>query len=253
MGAVYRTNGYALAGTITRPFNEQIDVQAALIGHTDGGHAAVSAANFNHKHIVSFNSAAIHSAGSHDPADDCHHSVISARVEGLNVLNVLTVDRIVARINCKHPPSPKSQTPKSTKLPDVEPLMLPFGAHIEGLKIAGCPVDIQFDCDLLGKHATWQDIVDHCKPTPKPEPGAPFVCSLVKNVVSACPGVNWNPKTGALEVKDFGNIFLARLVLEPSRRWLTMLQLELGSAVQLVARVGSIENNNVCTTCPPCC
>jgi hypothetical protein len=242
MSVLYRTHGYALSGAVTRPFNEQIDVQAGLMGHGDGGHSTAQAEKFNHRNLVRFETAVGHSAGSHDPAANRHSSVASMTVEKLNILNMVTVEKVVSRINCNHAFNGKKST---------EAEMLPFGSHIEGFKIGGFPVIFQLDHALLSTCATWKDIVAHCKPTPAPAPGTTFVCTLVKSVQYDCPGVTWDSKTGVLVVPDFGKIYVGMLACDSCKRRLTMLHFELGSAVQLTSRVGVVESNNV-IPCPPC-
>ena len=56
-----------------------------------------------------------------------------------------------------------------------------------------------------------------------------FLCSCVKEMEAECPGVT--RKGHAFHVKGFGTIFLGEVLIKHAERTLTMLRLELGSAV----------------------
>ncbi len=120
------------------------------------------------------------------------------------------------------------------------------GSKFENLKIAGCPVHVELDFGLfenirsfkeaqkafekdagfrkiaLDPFSTGQKLLQQ-------GPNGAFLCSLVKEMDTTCPGVK---RTGhCFYVPGFGNIFLGELMIVHGERTLTMVRLELGSAI----------------------
>jgi len=66
-------------------------------------------------------------------------TLASAVLEGLNVLEVITADRVVAQVSTEHPPE-DGHVPSVTFL----------GTRFENLRISGYPVDLEFDLGIYG-------------------------------------------------------------------------------------------------------
>src|SRR5260370_31946952 len=62
---------------------------------------------------------------------------VASTVEGLNILDVVTADRVVARLTSSH------------DLTDGEAHIHLVGSKFENLRIAGCEVDVKLRHDLL--------------------------------------------------------------------------------------------------------
>ena len=228
----YNAHGSALSGHIQRPFDEIIEVQAGMSLPTSGGYGATRVNGFRFKEVVSFQSASTQVSGSKKKEDNSHTTLVSTTVEGLNILDVVTADRVIARLASHHPPG---QDEASITL---------LGSHFENLRIAGCPVTVELDHDLFLRMDTLAAIRKefesnsdfrrmaedpiHTGQTQKaPDPCGVLYCSLVKDIKTTCPGVK--RRGHLLEVPQFGKIFLAEVVAEHGTRSLTMLRLELGS------------------------
>jgi len=69
-----------------------------------------------------------------------HVTLATAVVEGFNVLDILTADRIVAQISTEHPLK-QGSVPRVTLL----------GTRFENLQIAGYPVEVKLDLDICGE------------------------------------------------------------------------------------------------------
>src|SRR2546429_687232 len=75
----------------------------------------------------------------------------------------------------------------------------------------------------------------------KPGPNGIFLCSCVKEMKLDCAGVT---QVGhAFSVPGFGKIFLGELVIKHGHRTLTMIRLEIGSAVSAAGTVVQADSN----------
>jgi hypothetical protein len=243
---LYNAHGYALSGRIDRPFQELIEVQAGMSLPTGGGHGSVRAENFRFKEIVSFKAAYTQVSGSRKTADNSHTTLVSSVVEGLNILDVVTADRVIARLASQHSAG------------DKESHIVLVGSHFENLKIAGCPVNVGFNHELFVKMDTFEAVRNEFQSNAEfrkmaedpfgdgqiqklPDTQGVLHCSLVKDMTTTCPGVK---RQGHIfTVPQFGKIFLAEVIAEHSKRTLTMLRLELGSPTCGCLDVTGIQGN----------
>jgi hypothetical protein len=248
----YHACAHAFSGRFTRPFDHLIDVQAASSLPVIGGHGNSRIENFQFSEFVSFKRGYTHVSGGHQADDDSNNTLVTATVEGLNILDVLTADRVVARLYSKHPAG------------EPEGCVTMVGSKFENLKIAGYKVDVELDCELFENVRTFKDAQKafekdaafrkialdpfHTGHELQPQgPNGAFVCSLVKEMNTSCPGVK---RTGhSFYVHGFGKIFLGELIIVHGERTLTMIRLELGSAVSGGGTVAAATANG--RTYPP--
>ncbi|MFY9752147.1 MAG: choice-of-anchor P family protein [Candidatus Acidiferrales bacterium] len=229
---LYNAHGHALSGQILRPFNQLIEVQAGMSLPTTGGYGAARVDNFRLKEVVSFRAAYTQVSGSRKHEDSSHTTLVSATIEGLSILDVVTADRIVARLASHHPDG------------DNEPHIVLIGSHFENLRIAGCPVHVELNHDFFVKFDTYDQIkkeyqsndefrkmtgdpLQNGKAQKSKEPPGVLLCSLVKDMKTTCPGVE--RRGHVFIVPQFGKIFVAEVIAEHGKRTLSMLRLELGS------------------------
>jgi hypothetical protein len=230
----YNAHGHALSGHIVRPLDHLIEVQAPTSLPTTGGHGTSQVDNFEFQKFVSFKSGRSYASGSPDKEENSYSTLVTAAVEGLNILDVVTADRVVARISCHH------------VVPDDEAHITVLGSHFENLRIAGCPVDVELDHELFLKLDTLQGVRKELETNAEfrrmaedpfqtgqtrksPNSHGSVHCSLVKNMTTKCPGVK--RRGHVFEVPQFGNVYVAEVIVEHSRRTMTMLRVELGCPV----------------------
>jgi len=231
---LYNAHGHALSAQFNRPLQHTIDVQAGMSLPTTGGYGFVRVTDFRFKGFLSLKSASTQVSGSFHAEDNSYTTMVSVEVEGLNIFDVLTADRVVARIASRHPMDELK----------TEPHIVLVGSHFENLRIAGCHVEVELDHDLFLRLDTFQrlrhelDINERFRKMALdpyhtgqllPPPGAcgMALCSLVKDMKVNCPGVE---RVGhVFTIREFGKIFLAEVVAEDSHRILTMIRFELGS------------------------
>src|ERR1700737_2348358 len=93
----YNAHGHALSGHIEKPFKHVIEVQAGTTLPTMGGYGSSRVSDFRLKEIASFKAAYTHVSGSQDEKSGSHTTLVASAVEGLNILDLITADRVVAR------------------------------------------------------------------------------------------------------------------------------------------------------------
>ncbi|HTW24280.1 MAG TPA: hypothetical protein VMD78_11810 [Candidatus Baltobacteraceae bacterium] len=244
----YHAHGHGLSARFNRPVQQLIEVQAATSLPTIGGHGNSRVDDFKFKEFVSFKSAYSHVSGS-QKEDGAYTTLVSSTIEGLNVMDMVTADRIVARLAARHPSGHE------------EPHILVLGSKFENLQIAGCPIHVELDHELfmrldtfaaIGKELASND--DFRKMAEDPfQTGHPrkpadahgvVLCSLVKNMKATCPGVT--RKGHAFIVPEFGKVFVAEMLSKHSTRTLTMLRIEMGSPTGgfVAAGEGGINGSN---------
>lgn len=243
---VYHAHGHALSGQFDRPFTDTVGAQSAASLPITGGHGSASVKDFSYKNLLSFKAANTQVTGSQDESGN-HTSMVSICVEGLNVMDVVTADRIVARIACHHQPG------------DDEPSTAISGSHFDNLKIAGTPVTVDIDHDLFQRIDTFDatlkeiDKNKHFKQKAldpfytgkllkKPAREGTLLCSCVGSL-TAVPGTTQEGHWYV--VPQFGTVYLGEVVSQFQKRRLTMLRIELGSPVHGVVTALDGQGNGV--------
>jgi hypothetical protein len=260
----YHASAHALSGELTRPVQRVIEVQAGISLPSTGGVGSSHVENFRVDEVISFKRGYSHVAGSvkEENKKKIHTTYATAAVEGLNILDVVTADRIVARL------SSSFEEPPPGKPGPYESKVLLVGSKFENLSIAGYPIDVELDHELLSlklgtfaavrdsfgaKGSKLREIADEtlkARGVDKalPELLAPegvLLCSIVKEIHFKEPGFckpqeDKNKKKfippgvepigrHAYHVVDFGDVFLAEVLCQHGRKTLTMLRIELGS------------------------
>jgi hypothetical protein len=275
----FRGSAYGAAGQVTRPFHEVIEVQAPATLPQIGGHGMGHSVDFRHRHILRFESAHTQVTGSRygseDDAKATYSTRVSSVVEGLNIADVITADRVVAMLVSTY-------TPES----DGEPSINLVGTHFDNLRIAGIRVEVDLCIDVFDHHHTHRsltsaykdnksDIMDEAAVRkesgirglinrltlahhPKKEQehfnkwitdheGAEDALPAAKGVTALSLVRGFNPKPPGVEccghmlhIHGFGTVRLAELEIFKTTRVLTMIQVKMGSPCAADLAVGSV-------------
>jgi hypothetical protein len=228
---VYDAEAEALSGNLTLPLVQEIKPPTFVKLNERGGYLSQHVDNYRLGGIVSFRSAYTQVAG--NPQVKVGHgwnTLTTAVVEGLNVLDVVTADRIVCQISTDHP------------VVGYVPTVTFLGTRIENLRIAGVHVDFEMNLDMLGgkpvndasytsDHSfierinTQRNQIQSQENIPAdistrysrlPEISSrqeKIECSLVNHVGGKFP---WRCFGNAIHVPHFGKIYLATLTVEQS-------------------------------------
>jgi hypothetical protein len=127
---------------VKTPFEERVKPQAKVELHGDGErnhYHFKRAGEFRVEGIASYQSGYTQVAGARSLKHERRFStLVTSVVEGLNILDILTADRVVAQITTAHP--------IDGAVPEVSFL----GTRFENLRIAGHKVELETDLNILG-------------------------------------------------------------------------------------------------------
>lgn len=267
---LYHADASAIGGRIERPIAQIVPVQAPLSLPAVGGYASARAENFRLQGLLSFEAAETQVSGSFNERGRSWTTQVSCAIENLNILNVVTADRVVAQISTDHP------------LEGYTPRVSFVGTQFVNLRIGGYKVDPSFKLDFCGQGYEGQYPDQPCiqdsaflkgvadqylamrpkqkgvagqqkNPTPdwlqelypvprsdKPTERGMVLCSLVREIQGDCP---WKPFGHVLAIPEFGKVFLGELLLDDNSFHLIMIRLELGCPVQGMLSVGDTRTN----------
>jgi len=147
----YFAEATALSGKLLLPLEQEIQPQAFAKLPDEGGYRAQRADKFRVESAISYESAHTQVAGNRETKPGHGYStLVTSVVEGLNILDVVTADRIVAQISTEH------------HLDGYVPSVTFLGTRFENLRIGGHEVKLELCLDIFG---------------PKPDNDAPYTRS----------------------------------------------------------------------------
>jgi len=224
----FRASAAALGGFFTRPVNEPVPVQAATVLPSVGGYGTARAEHFRFHELVSFRSAYTQVIGNeYEEGGRYERSTLAlAVIEGLNVLDMVTADRVVGRL-VSETPLPSDREARA-KFSPKELTWLPAGSYFVNLRIAGRPVTPRPHEGIFASDAATCDGVRKVVGTE----GAPLRCSLFSD---------GNPIT----IEGFGDIFLGEYLVASDYRRLTMIRIALHSPAGGDLAAASLEGNGI--------
>lgn len=262
----FRGSTMVVGGRIESPVCENIDAQGACVLPPTGGFSAASVDRFDFRNIIRFERATSTVSGQRvqHGQETAGETLVTVAIEGLNVLDVITADRVVARMTSRHVKDEKDRLPN--------PRILPFGSHFENLRIGGVPVELtpyaelvcEGDHDALIRPRTggpgeserfpWIDSngaeisVDNASPkragSPRPESGgdrarlAPLF-NVGRSKAASLAGSAMHGAHG-IRIPGFGVAYFGEYLVTRASRRLTMMRIELGCPI-----TGSIVCANV--------
>jgi hypothetical protein len=153
----FHAEAHALAGKLKLPFEEQIKKQAfvKLEGQladlpdeerAQRNYFSQHAKDFRLEGIISYTAAHTQVSGhTSDKHDGASVTLATSVVEDLNVLNVVTADRVVAQISTTHFPG------------EYSPHVTFLGTHFENLRIARHKAEPYLKLDLTGQRPAGKD------------------------------------------------------------------------------------------------
>jgi len=224
-GHVYDATAYVFSAELQQPIQRTVGKQSLVELPEKGGYLYGQAEPFRLEGIVSHEGGYTQVAG-YQGSDGGAITVATSVIEGLNVLDVLTADRVVAQMTSEHP--------VGASVPSVSFL----GTRFENLRIAGQKIEIDPHLDILGPKPEGDKSyfndggvfsrIAHQYANIKRMAGLPqwasdqfnwdpaeaqsqneMNCSLV-NGVSGAPGKSYGH---VIDIPFFGKIFLAELTV----------------------------------------
>ena len=136
----YHATATAISGHLKLPLVRKIEPQAHTELPKEGGHFSQRLENFSLEGVISFRSAYTRVSGNRSTKPGQGWTTLATTaVEGLNVLEVVTADRVVVQTITEHP------------LKGYVPSVSFLGTHFENLRVAGHRVELDIDPDILGE------------------------------------------------------------------------------------------------------
>ena len=130
----YQASAKGFIGELYRPSNKKVPQFKLAELKKGGGHVCKRLPKFKLAGLVSFEQAFLEVGGSYDEDHDMHTSYASAVIEGLNIAEMVTADRVVARMSV-YSSSGEDYCGEHTF--DIT------GSYFENLKIAGHKIDFK--------------------------------------------------------------------------------------------------------------
>jgi len=211
---LYHALAVGASGQITTPLQHTIEVQAPSALPFTGGYSASEAREFRYANIVSFVSASTVTSGSESAGT--FNTLATAAVEGLNILNVVTADRLVARLATRYTPASKERAYSYA------------GSHFVNLHIAGRPVNVTIDPER--------------RKSLRQSESARFGTLALATGLDGTPGVEV-VESGVIRVPHFGTIYLGEVLVTRCYQTLSMLRVELGCAVEGKMALAHVSTN----------
>jgi hypothetical protein len=263
----FKASAYGAAGVITTPFKEVIETQAATTLASFGGFGSSRSEDFQHRDILRFDSAFTMVTGSQTHIESgvpTYSTLAKATVDGLDIMGMVTADRVVAHLVSTYIPSKHPQ-----------PAVKLIGSHFVNLRIAGIPVKLRYNLGPLDRHHNYSDLTsayttdkgvrelfgdDHLRqryesappevkaflnPPPESDSKLPHfeevaVTSIVKKII---------PEDDAFEsfghvvyIEGFGVIRLGEVLISEKTRHLSMIQVRLGCPVEGDSSIGVVDD-----------
>lgn len=275
----FQAEANTFGGFLQTPEPKTIPAQASVSLPPVGGYAAAQTGAFNLDQIVSVKSTYARVAGRKVDDNGGVSTLVTSVIEGLNILEVVTAERIVAQLTVE---APALEVKDGRRVMPRRRISL-AGSRFEGLRIGGIDAAPTFNQTLLRLRCkeklddaplppnTWytcqQVGIEQAKRLVRgsddtrydgmawlrnrydwmesPDQGL-TLCSLVDEIDSCVPGTCLGH---VVDIPDFGRIFLGELLVSPLSVQLTMIRAELGCTVN--GGLGGAHVNSNGTTVPP--
>lgn len=249
---LFNASTVAVAGRLVRPFRETIPVQAAAALPTIGGTGSSRIEGFRYRDIVRFDAAYTTVEGNvaDTEAGRIFNTLATVTIEGLNVMDVVTADRVVARLVSEQQPG------------GADPLIRATGSHFENLRVAGKVIELASrkavsDAGTVANMASADEagvpVLTDLEgaqirlPAWERTPRGPFTDALYLTSLYEVPASVALSETpggrGFIHVPGFGRVYLGEYLVKRFSRRLTMIRLQLGSPVEGEIEFGSDEVN----------
>jgi hypothetical protein len=226
----FNAEAAAISGNLTLPVSQPIVPLTHAKLPAEGGYFSQRSDEYRLESIITMKSSYTHVTGNLDTKPGKGWTtLVTTVIEGLNVMEIVTADRIVGQIITEHP------------LVGYVPKVSFLGTRFENLCIAGYPVEVSLDWNVLGPKppsdgayvlsssvaARFSGAFEYLKERKRlPDEvrkrynqlsstlGSPqdeIECSLVKGLTGNYPG---ETSGHVITIPEFGTIVLAKLIVK---------------------------------------
>jgi hypothetical protein len=243
----FHADGNAFGGSLEHPMRRIVPSQAGVSLPATGGYISNRSECYRFEEIASIGGAFTQASGGVNQKNGAWTTLVTSVVEDLNILNVVTADRIVAQVSLEHP------------LQGYEPKVTFVGSNFINLRIGGFAVNPVINLGILtpedeypktpwtrqrnflksvreqhsqrgmyGEVPKWAiDRYAWVESDDGIEERGHVLCSLVDRLEGTIPGKTFGH---VVEIPEYGKFFFGELFVQRGFFRLTMLRAELGSA-----------------------
>ena len=137
---IYHAETHVLSGHLKRPIDQKIEKQApALLADRRGGHLSRYENDFSIDGLISFAKGQTRVSGARSLKTNGWVTLATSILEGLNVLEIITAERLVSQISTEHP-----------YLDGHVPHVTFLGTQFKNLQVSGFPVNLEIDLGFCG-------------------------------------------------------------------------------------------------------
>lgn len=137
----YHAEAHLLSGHLQRPIEQKIERQATVtLNDRRGGHLTRYSNDFSVEGLISFTKGETRVSGARSLKTNGWVTLSTSVLEGLNVLEIITADRVVSQVSTEHPYE-NGHVPHVTFL----------GTQFKNLQVGGFPVTLKLNLGLCGE------------------------------------------------------------------------------------------------------
>ena len=258
----YHADANALGGVLRLPLERIVSTHASVSLAPGGGFSTSRHEHYRLDDHISAQAAYAYVSGADHSEHGGYRTTATAVVEGLNILEVVTADRIVAQVSLMHPygHGPAEISLNGTQFINLRVnghLVNPrfdrrmFGVGIDRAKDSDAPqlIDLLRVAEVRHKEgeAMQRRMVDRlgerfafADPATQIEQSGDALSTLVETADVEAPG---EPFGHVIHLPDFGNIFLGELRINRFAAELIMLRIEMGCMAQGTLTACSVKPN----------
>lgn len=218
---IYFGSALAVSASVARPVRDFLTEQTSVVLAPSGGYAVQTREQTNFRDIVRTGRVHVTVVGNAD-SPDYFSTLATVTVEKLNILGFITADAIVSRVAARYPKD----------APD-NGIMHPTVFFFHGSAFHGLRIDNRSYAPAIADPAVHIPQDRDLNPIYEVAPGHGYV--LRANSVGSkrlfTGFEHKRPDEPLLEFAEFGRIFLGELNCYKGKATLTMLRVELGSAI----------------------
>lgn len=242
----YKAYAFGLKGRITLPIHQEIEPVAAVELATKGGFNTSRVEKFRLEHFVSVGAASTSVTGAYSEKDDAFFTVTTSTVENLDILGIVTADKVVARIMSRS----QYAVPNTKKADELEPSFVATGSHFENLVIAGHPVTVKLhvgtlcDMDTFAKaRAEGPRRLGSAFVKVDQANGGEIECTLVDLIdTGGAPELHLRGRD-SIFIEQFGTIRFGEVIMNRRERRVTMIEVTLGCGHEGNLKAASVGGN----------
>ena len=145
----YNAHAFAVSAEFERPSTHSVSPQASIVLAGHGGHGSQRTPGQQLHGLISFKEAYSEVGGSYDDCHNTHTTHAWSVLEGVNIADMLTADRVVARVAIYY------------KADDTTQASYDFtGSYFENLRIAGHRINLKLDTLSFHEQDTFKKVAE---------------------------------------------------------------------------------------------